>query len=156
MISLQVSDRVSFPLSRAAQQLADKEPVNRRISIQLYGWTMRNFDVAGAMQTPRWAPLSARTLKEKARLGYSPQPLLRTGNLRQAFASYYDANKGGIGARASYFSGGKKFDYATVHQFGSEHIPARPMLPPPAYVRQTAISIYGKFISDSMKGSKTQ
>lgn len=151
MISLQVTNFASPTLRKAVADLGNTEPVHRQISVQFYSWTIRNFDAAGLMQNPPWKPLSERTLKQKRRLGYSLQPLLRTGNLRQSFTPYADKRVAGVGARASYVLRNKKrFDYATVHQQGNEHIPARPMLPPVATVQRIAFEAYRNFVARSI------
>ena len=156
MIELRVSiqDATTPAIRKAAASIADTETPNRMISIQYYGWTIRNFDSGGLKQIPPWRPLAPSTLAQKLKLGYSPLPLLRTGNLRQSFIGFHDKSKAGVGARASYFLGGKKFDYATVHQFGTDHVPARPMLPPLEYARSTAQEIYRRFVAQSMKGKR--
>lgn len=152
-LRVRVQDATTPAISRAAAALANTEDANRAISIQYYGWTIRNFDAGGTNQTPPWVPLAPSTLKQKLRLGYSPLPLLRTGNLRQSFIGFYDKDKGGVGARASYFLKGRAFDYATAHQHGTETIPARPMLPTVDYARKTALDVYRLFVQRSMKGA---
>lgn len=119
--------------------LLDFEVPNRQIGIQLYGWTMKNFNSSGSMQSPVWAPLSEKTQRRKAKQGYSSKPLIRKGNLRNSFAPFSDKNIAGVGARASF-----GVDYARVHQEGapSRNIPARGMLPPVEYARTSSIKIY--------------
>lgn len=150
MIRVHVDNRATPGLIRVAAGIRDTRAVNRRLSIALFAWVQRNFKVGGAMQSPPWAPLAASTKKEKARLGYSSQPLLRTGNLRNSFHSYFDDRLAGVGARASYFRGKKgktPFDYATAHEFGTKKIPARPMLPPEKYARDVAVAMYKDFVA---------
>lgn len=120
--------------------LADRQTINRKIAIELYGWVIRNFDAEGGMQSPPWLPLKASTLKQKARLGFSPKPLIRTGHLRQSFAPFSTAAEAGVGAKAS-----AGVDYAEVHEEGTKdgHIPARPMLPTQQFALDTAVKIYG-------------
>lgn len=152
MIRVHVDNKATPGLIRVAAALQDTKSVNRRISIALFAWVQRNFKSNGAMQSPTWAPLAPSTTREKTRLGYSPQALLRTGNLRNSFHSYYDERLAGVGARASYFRGKKgksakePFDYATAHQFGTRRIPARPMLPPEKYARDVAVAMYKNFV----------
>lgn len=151
---IKIVDAATPAIRRAASHLADTETPHRMISIQYFGWVIRNFDAGGTQQTPPWRPLAPSTLKQKQRLGYSLLPLLRTGNLRNSFLGFYDKSKAGVGARASYFLGGKAFDYATAHQFGTERVPARPMLPPVPYAREVALTIYQRFVKSAMKGGR--
>jgi len=118
--------------------LRDRATINRKVSIQLYGFVLRNFQQGGALQTPPWQPLKASTLKQKARLGYSPLPLLRTGHLRQSFAPFSDENVAGVGAKAS-----EGVDYAEFQEEGTKTIPARPMLPTEKLALDTTVQIYG-------------
>lgn len=117
---------------------------NKKISIQLYGWVIRNFQAAGGMQDPPWQPLATSTQLQKAALGYSPLPLIRTGNLRQSFAPFSDDEVAGVGARASF-----GVDYAQIHQNGNEHVPARPMLPPAEVAKRFAVTIWNQDLADA-------
>jgi phage gpG-like protein len=148
VIRIRVVNTAGPSLNRVAKGLGDTEPVNRRVSIQLYGWVMRNFDSEGRDQSPPWPALSARTLAEKLRKGYSPKPLIRTGNLRQSFAGFYDRRAGGVGAKASFFprKGGGNFDYAIAHEFGTDTIPQRQMLPTDAKASELALAVYNDFV----------
>jgi phage gpG-like protein len=141
----------SAPAARAIQSLAaalrDAAMPNRALAAQLYGWTIRNYDSRGSLQPKPWVPLVPATAKEKIRLGYSPEPLApRSGNLRQSFAPFSDAEQAGVGARASY-----GIDYAEVHEHGSGTVPARPMLPTRAVGEAYATRIYGHYIAQAKK-----
>ena len=150
MIRIIVRNQAGPELRNVVERMGQTETVNRQISVQFYGWVIRNFEAAGGMQTPPWKALSPRTIREKKRLGYSSQPLLRTGNLRNSFLSFADKEVAGVGARASFFfrgDGKKPFDYAVAHQQGTASIPARPMLPPEHYVREIALKAYENFVA---------
>jgi phage gpG-like protein len=94
---------------------------NRQLATQLYSWTLRNFQSGGSMQTPAWAPLKESTAKQKARKGYSPTPLIRTGHLRQSFRPFWNKEQAGIGSEVPY---------AQYHESGTSRLPQRAMLPP--------------------------
>lgn len=151
MIKIEVQTVADSQMRAAVRRLGKTETVNRQVSAQLYGWVIRNFDAAGRMQFPPWKPLAASTLAQKARLGFSLQPLMRTGNLRQSFIGFYDDKVGGVGARASFILQGRRFDYAVAHQEGTERIPARPMLPPEDYVRRVARAAFENFVARSIQ-----
>lgn len=137
-ISVEVrAEPASKGLRMLWQRIENREPINRKVGIQLYAWVMRNFDSGGREQEPSWAPLADSTLKQKARLGYSPQPLIRTGHLRQSFAPFADDRQAGVGAQASF-----GVDYAELHETGTSRFPARPMLPPERVAIQIATQVY--------------
>lgn len=75
-----------------------------------------------------WAPLAPATIAERARIGQSGKILQRTGVLRRSIAGFPITPTPGV-TRARVAPGGPAAVYAAVHQFGDEHIPARPYLP---------------------------
>jgi phage gpG-like protein len=135
-------------LGRLAGKLRNRTVPNRRLSVQLYGWTMRNYDGRGSLRpSGPWRPLAPATVKQKIRLGYSPEPLApRSGNLRVSFAGFSDNDSAGVGARASY-----GVDYARVHEEGAGRVPARPMLPPAEIASDYSLRVYTRFIDASKK-----
>lgn len=137
-------------LKKFSFAMLDFVGANRKIATQLYGWVIRNFNSGGRSQDPPWAPLAPGTRVQKARLGYSLNPLVRTGHLRQSFAPIADAERAGVGARASV-----GVDYAAVHETGTADgkIPARPMLPPIDYARRVAVQIYSEQVRVARRGS---
>lgn len=138
-ISIEVNAQpVLHSLGTFFDGLKDRATINRKVSIQLYGFVLRNFQQGGALQTPPWLPLKPSTLQQKARLGYSPLPLIRTGHLRQSFVPFSSSDYAGVGAKAS-----AGVDYAEVHEEGSRTIPARPMLPTEKLALDTTLQIYG-------------
>lgn len=141
-ISLTVDvSRVLRGYALLGRGIANREPYNRKLSVQLLAWVRRNFASGGADQTPTWAPLKESTRREKERKGYSTLPLTRTGELRQSFYPVADNNQGGVRSDS---------DYGRYHQTGTKHMPQRLMLPPEEYVRQAAIQIYSMHVVDSI------
>lgn len=126
----------------------DTVRANRQVSVYLYGWVIRNFNSGGRLQTPVWKPLAESTRQQKARQGYSLQPLLRTGHLRQSFAPFADAQVAGVGARASF-----GVDYAQVHQEGGGRVPQRDMLPPRDDALRYAVKVYQLQIETARRGA---
>jgi phage gpG-like protein len=90
------------------------------------------------MQTPVWAPLKPSTLKEKKRKGYSSTPLIRTGHYRQSFRSFYDNDGAGVGSEVPY---------SKYHETGTQHLPARPALPPRDVALDFAVKIYDRWVA---------
>lgn len=148
-LSMSISE-ASQSLGQLAAGVEQRSIPNRQIGIQLYGWVIRNFQRSGAMQEPQWAPLAPATLVRKQKEGYSSQPLLRKGNLRQSFAPFADDTQAGVGARAAF-----GVDYAQIHETGSISIPGRPpkrsMLPPREYALNSAVQIYNLHITSLIK-----
>ena len=67
-----------------------------------------------------WPPLAESTLKAKAALGYEvPKPLLREGTLRDSIRAEVDGLNAEIGTDDPI---------ASIHEFGTNKIPARPFL----------------------------
>lgn len=148
-IDLNIS-QAGTALMGLANEVDDRRVPNRQLSIQLYGWVIRNFQHGGADQRPPWLPLKESTLKRKKKDGYSSLPLIRKGNLRQSFAPFADATQAGVGAQASF-----GVDYARVHETGSIKRPGQPprrsMLPPNDYALNAAVQIYNLHITKARR-----
>ena len=147
MISIEINfNDLPANLTEYIRAVKDTEVPNKKIGVALFEWVQTEFDGEGvAPGSPGpWAPLSEFTKKEKAAGGWSPKPLLRTGNLRQSFQPFSTSDIVGIGAMASSFLG-PEGDYASAHQEGrpERRLPARPMLPPTEVVLEIATRIYG-------------
>lgn len=112
---------------------------NRQLATQLYGWVQRNFQQSGGLQTPPWLALKPSTLKDKQRKGYSSQPLIRTGHLRQSFRQFYDNEKAGVGTEVPY---------SQYHETGTSRLPQRAMLPPQPVAIDFAIRIYNHWVAN--------
>jgi phage gpG-like protein len=85
-------------------------------------------------------------------------PILQdTGQLRESFHDFYDADVAGVGAR-SYVDkkrSGKRrapTDLAAIHELGSGHVPARHMLPSRDQARDMAIRVYDWYIAREITG----
>ena len=137
-----VSSRVDIGLRTMAAKIKDTRQVNRRLSVQLYGLVLRNFQTSGKHGGVPWAPLKPNTLKQKRKKGYSPLPLVRTGALRSSFVPFHDSRVAGVGS---------ELDYATYHEQGTQFLPARPMLPTVAKTREYGVRIYQDFVIDAAK-----
>ncbi len=146
-----VKDDFTPRITVLARRVGDTRVPNRKLSVKLYGWVIRNFNSSGGLQKKPWKPLKEATLKSKRKKGYSPKPLIRTGNLRNSFEGYFDAKIAGVGARASF-----GIDYAEVHEYGSRsrNIPARSMLPDEDTMRKFAVEVYEGHLADAIRGAK--
>lgn len=137
MIRVEVNAEAALSRFGRLQLAAGNRTVpNRQLSIQLFGWTQRNFQQGGSLQTPTWAPLAPSTLKQKARKGYSSQPLVRTGHYRQSFRPFSDNNQAGVGSEVPY---------SIYHEQGTAKMPQRAALPPAAVALDYAVRIYERW-----------
>ncbi|CAB4169983.1 hypothetical protein UFOVP1082_47 [uncultured Caudovirales phage] len=129
------------------------EEVNRKISISLYGWTIRNFNRkgSGVSESIPWAPLSPATIKRKAKLGKT-QMLVISGNLRQSFNPFFDSKSAGVGAQASAFKGSSG-DYALYLHEGTKNMPARNLLPTEQAAKNIAHDVYNVALSKIIDGN---
>jgi phage gpG-like protein len=114
----------------------DRRVPNRQLATQLTGWTLRNFQSGGSLQTPVWAPLKAATAKRKAKLGYSATPLIRTGHYRQSFRPFYDNDRAGTGSEVPY---------SKYHETGTKNLPQRAALPPEQVALSYAMQVYERW-----------
>ena len=121
---------------RLVSESKNRTVPNRQLATQLTGWTLRNFQQGGGLQTPNWLPLKPSTLKEKKRLGYSALPLIRTGHLRQSFRPFYDNDQAGTGSEVPY---------SKYHETGTQHLPQRAMLPSQQVALGYAVQIYERW-----------
>ena len=82
---------------------------------------------------PGWDPLAEATQDEREKLGFTPDdPLLRSGDLRESVDHIVDraALEGVVGSTSPVL---------VFQEFGTGHIPARPVLGPAAYRNVPAI-----------------
>ncbi len=151
MISFQVDGRETLgALDKFSAAFVDRRTENRKIAVQFFSFVSRNFQAAGALQPEGWRPLAPSTLEAKRKVGYSSQPLLRTGNLRNSFLMFSDNEQAGVGAQASF-----GVDYAEVHEEGSQDgkIPQRKMLPPLEIANRMVSDVYGLKIARAIRES---
>lgn len=75
-----------------------------------------------------WSPLAPATVVDRVRHNRAGKILQRDGLLRMSVAGWPIAPEPN-GTTATVTAGGPAAPYAAAHQFGTEHIPARPFLP---------------------------
>jgi len=153
MIEIKIdTDRMQRSLSQVASRIDDRKATNKAVSVELYGWVVRNFKAQGGLTESRsWAPLKPATIKAKAKHGYR-MILQNTGALRQSFVPFSSNDEAGVGA-AQMVGKDRPTDLAAIHQYGTEHIPARPMLPSRRQALEIAIKVYDYHISRAVKGA---
>lgn len=127
---------------RVAGSVANRQPANRRASVALYGWIIRDYDQEGGL-IGGWAPLAPSTVKRKAAAG-KERMLVWSGRLRNSFRSFYDNDVAGAGSDVTY---------SEFHEEGTSRIPQRSMLPPRDVALDIGIEVYDQYIASSIKGT---
>ena len=122
-----------------ASESRNRTMPNRQLATQLTGWVLRNFQQGGSLQTPTWAPLKPSTAKQKARLGYSATPLIRTGHYRQSFRPFYDNDTAGTGSEVPY---------SKYHETGTKNLPQRAALPSEQVALSYATQVYERWAAN--------
>lgn len=151
------SEETQQRLLKIARAVENPAPINRKVSIALYGVVMRNFRDQGNNGTP-WTPLAAggrwKGRGERRSFDSAAQILMDTGALRQSFSPFHDSNQAGVGAKNYVPKNGDDApeDLAAIHEYGTTRIPARPMLPTIDQGLDLALNIYGQEIARSVKG----
>lgn len=131
---------VAERIERLAGRLKDLRTPNRAVAVQLYQWTIRNFDQEGGL-LGGWIPLRPATVRQKARIG-KEKMLVRTGQLRNSLISFSSNDNAGIGSALSY---------AKFHQFGAKNLPQREMLPRRETVNDIGLRVYDFYISQQVR-----
>lgn len=127
---------------RVANSVQNRQPANRRASIELYGWIIKNIDEEGGL-IGGWAPLAPSTIKRKIAAG-KEKILVWSGRLRNSFRSFYDNDVAGSGSDVTY---------SETHEDGSDRVPRRGMLPPRDVALGIGIQVYDYYIASAIKGS---
>ena len=110
----------------------------------------RQFITRGANFGTPWKPLSTRTLLQKRRLGFTGQPLVRTGAMKRSFM-YPAIIKNARGATATF---GSDSDIAAYQHFGTfvkgkRHIPPRKIMKVTPKVREQVREILARYIIEN-------
>jgi phage gpG-like protein len=127
---------------RLARAVKDRTPANRRASVQLYGWIIRNYDREGGLASG-WAPLAPETVKRKAKAG-KEKILVWSGRLRNSFRGFYDNDAAGAGSDVTY---------SEFHEEGRDSLPKRKMLPERDVALDIGIQVYDHYIESAIKGT---
>lgn len=111
-------DEATERIGEITGRLRDLSPVLAIVAEDIKTLTDDSFQESRSPDGKRWKPLAPATIRQR-RQG-SSKPLIDTGTLRASISAR-------AGKRTVRF--GTNVPYAPVHQFGGEHIPARPFLP---------------------------
>jgi phage gpG-like protein len=106
---------------------------NKRASIVLYQWVLRNFQTEGG-QVGGWEPLAPATVEWKEAHGYS-RLLQNTGALRASFLPYSDDKVALVGSPLAY---------SAAHEEGTSRVPQRRLLPNAEEAQAMVMPIYGR------------
>jgi hypothetical protein len=119
------------------------EPVRRSLEA-LREEVQAAFDSGGAAVGAVWPPLAPRTLRDKLRLGYSPQPLVRTGRLRDGWTVRMEGPARGTLESVA--------PYARVHEEGLGRVPRRRFLPDPGDTRAIVGDAFREHVQEALSG----
>jgi phage gpG-like protein len=143
-ISAQVNQRnvraFEKRLERFLDEMANPTQANRQVSVQLYGWCIKNMRSEGEL-AGGWEPLAPATVREKQRIG-KEKMLVRTGNLRSGFEPFYSRENAGIR---------NAVPHAVFHHEGTRTIPKRPLLPSRSEVLRIGLEVYGVYVARAAK-----
>lgn len=154
MIGVKVNHarEIADKMRRYAQELNDTSKPNRMVAIELYNFVMKNFQTEGGMtEEGSWEPLAPSTIESKEREGYA-MILQNTGALRASFNPFSDWRMAGVGA-AQILGGNddRDPDMAAVHEYGSDRVPARPMLPTQEQANAIGMRVYGFHVEEARR-----
>jgi phage gpG-like protein len=124
-----------------AQKLTNPLVANKAAGIQLYNWTIRNFDAEGAYQRPVWRDLAPSTKRRKAREG-KERMLVRTGHMRAGIVPFWSRDNAGVGVTVSY---------SVFHEEGTDRMPQRKILPRAEVVVETGMKVYGHYVATATR-----
>ena len=151
-------------LKRLARSIDDMRPVNKKASIVLDRWVLRNFQTEGG-SVGGWKDLKAGGRYKKSVTGRKTfagvtinkgitkttfstnyKILQDTGALRRSFSPFYSRFNAGIGSN---------LPYSKKHEFGdkAKKLPRRRMLPTHKDVDDDMILLYSNHVFQSIKKS---
>lgn len=117
-VSVRGLDEATRRIGELSGRLSDLSPALRPAAEDLKTLIDDSFRESRSPDGTPWAPLKPATIKRR-RQG-SSKPLVDTGTLRNSIS---------VRAGKKTLRVGTNVPYAGTHQFGGEHIPARPFLP---------------------------
>jgi phage virion morphogenesis protein len=108
MIEIKIDDReLQRTLHRLARRVSDLTPFFLEAEGILAESVDANFEAEGR---PKWRPLAPSTIKQRAKRGHSPGPILAVrGDLARSITRHHDAHSAVVGTNKVY---------ARIHQFG--------------------------------------
>ncbi len=131
-------------LEGVEQEFKDWTPEFRKTGRMLRKTFRDNFAGEGNMLGKPWAPLAARTLQEKRRLGYPDDILVRTGKMRDSFVDH---------PTATYVVIGNDMPHFVYHQSRRPRtkLPRRVMMFLDEKRRQGIVKIFQSAVKDKLR-----
>src|SRR5690349_2875717 len=101
------------------------------------------FSTQGAVIGEKWKRLSPYTVAQKARQGFPPDPLIRTGKMQRSFTSIVSSNRAVVYNTASYFK---------YHQSNQprKKIPRRVMMKLGEKQKQQVVKIFQRYLQEQV------
>lgn len=119
------ADEVVLKMQQMARRVQYPRPAWERVADAFGRFMKRQFETGGASAGKAWAPLDPAYMRWKVDRGFAPDILVRTGRLKRSLTERP------FGVETFTRDGvtlGTDVEYAKFHQFGTDTIPARPML----------------------------
>lgn len=101
------------------------------------------FSTQGAVIGKKWKRLSPYTVAQKARLGYTTEPMVRTRNLQRSFRSVVASDQAAIYNTAEYFK---------YHQSRQPRhkLPRRVMMSLGEQQKQSVVKIFQRYLQEQL------
>lgn len=131
-------------LQGVEQEFKDWTPEFRKVGNMLAKTFKDNFQSEGGMLGKPWQPLAAKTLREKRRLGYPDDILVRTGKMRDSFRSE---------ANATFVDIWNEMPYFVYHQSNQprKKLPRRIMMRLDEQRKQAIVKIFQQAVGEKLK-----
>lgn len=117
-------EQLQRSFSRFTEHVKDYSPAFRAIAVEFFKGEEQQFESEGSHGSGGWSPLAPSTAEQKARLGYPPDILVRTGKLKNSLASMSGDTVRDV--QPHMLRLGTTVPYAIYHQKGTRRMPARP------------------------------
>jgi phage gpG-like protein len=149
MIAIELDGDVSIirGLDSAIKAVGSPKPLLNDIGNTIINEVNANFSNEGTrLNLKRWTPLTAATIRDRIRKGFSPIPILqRTGKLRRSFFSRVGRDSVTVGSSSKYYP---------THQMGTEAVPKRTMLKFSPNLKRGIMMQFTRFIHNALNGGR--
>ncbi len=138
------TQKANVILKGLKNDLKKRKVVNERAIALVLKWVDDNFKTQGG-KVGGWKKLTTATNIAKTNKGYSPSPLLRTGDLRKKWRTQISDKTGRL------ISAIDNPPYGLFHDEGAGHLPQRRIIPKSSEVLPLLSKVYNNFIKAKVK-----
>lgn len=122
-----------------ARRIRNRRPLFKRIGIKLLNEINEGFEQE-KNDGKSWTPLALKTIEQRRKAGKGAMILQDTGRLKGSYTSQFNNNTLRVGTNV---------EYAPTHEFGTNNIPKRQMLPSREVTLGIALSVTEGFIREA-------